>query len=79
MMHHSQKLQPRRGLKPLRQHLTPCLGDQDSVLKLSRTLPICCDSGPVIRPSDVLVNACVDHWLDGEDMANFHEACGFVT
>lgn len=37
------------------------------------------DCGPVVRPGDVLVDSCVDHGFDGEDMADFHEACGFVA
>lgn len=49
------------------------------MLKLSGTLAVSSDSGPVVRPGDVLVYACVDHGFNGEDMANFHETCGFVS
>lgn len=34
---------------------------------------------PVIWPSDVLLRALVDHGLDGEDVACFHESGYFAV
>jgi hypothetical protein len=49
------------------------------VLELSRSLAICSSAGPVIVPSDVLPDASVDHWLNGEDVAWLHGAYGLVA
>lgn len=55
------------------------LSDEDGVLELRGSLPICGDCGPVIRPSDVFMNASVDHGFYSEDVAGFHEPRGFIV
>lgn len=53
--------------------------DQNSVLELSRPLPIGRDTSPVIIPGEIFPTAHIDHRLNRENMPRLHEADRLVV
>lgn len=49
------------------------------MFELSRSLPVCSYSSPIIRPSDIFMDACIDHRLNGKYVAGFHDTYSLVT
>ena len=48
------------------------------MLKLSASLAICRNSGPVIAPRRILVRTQIDHGFYREDMALLHNTLGLI-
>ena len=62
-----------------RQNITASLRDDELVFELGAPFSVFRHTGPSVRPGLIFVGSLVDHGLDGEHVADLHDANGFIV